>query len=359
MRITYSFPYEAFVALQPPFVPLDRPELGLILFFQFAGALAGIGFMLITVRIVHLFGWTPWPSAPMYRGAAEFALGGFAVAAVWYFRRRSAQSMRREHDEFLRDRYARLHCRNERFFEATDEGLVFGCNCSNELVPWSRLTAMVESPLGFVVAGERDSHIVPNTGFANAAQRTEFRRLLSENLNRNKTLSARTVEFECSRRDWRDAGWLRFKAGGWTRVVALTVQACGGVGMILYFGPFVDYDARFDSPFVAAAVAFVAIVVILMLVIRRRPSGYFGPLKASFAEDAIYVQSPVSESRVPWPQVTGCMIDRKCLILVQSSLAMLLIPSRYISPVQGGYIMKLLSEKLTRGRGALARPGQN
>jgi hypothetical protein len=356
MRLTYTIPYEAFVALQPPFVSEEGPGLGLMLFFQFAGALAGIGFMLMAVRAAHIVGWTPWPSAPLYRGAIEFALGAFAVVGVWYFRRRSAKSMQREHTEFLRDSYSRLHCRSARFVEVTDEGLVFGCDCKKAINPWNRLSAVVESPLGFMIAGGRETQIVPSAAFGSEAQRTEFRQLLSDKLNENKTFNARTIEFECVAEDWRNAAWLRFKAGGWLRAIGVAILACFGAGMILYFGPMVDYDARFDPPFVAGAIAFVALVLLLLWMRRRRPKPYLGPLKVAFAEDAIYVQSRASESRVPWHQVTGLLIDRKCLILVQRFTTVLLIPGRYISPVQGRYIVELLREKLVRGRGVSTGP---
>jgi hypothetical protein len=356
MRISYAVSYEAFVALQPPFVPQDPPGRGLFFFFQFAGALAGIGFMLLAVRIAYLLGWSPWPSAPLPRALAELALGGLPILGIWIARRRSARSTRRQHDEFLRDQYTRLHCREQRFVEVTEEGLVFGCDCKTAMRPWNLLTALVETPLGFVVSGGRETQVIPNNAFADEAGRTEFRALLSEKLNQDKTLSARTLEIECTREDWHNAGWLAFRVGGWVRAATFAFMACAGVGMILYFGPFVDYDARFDPPFVAAAAAFVTVVAILILVFRRKPVRYLGPLKISFAEDAIYVQSPTSESRIPWHHVTGCMIDKKCLILTSRSFGLLLIPGRFITPTQGKYILEILREKLTRGRGALAGP---
>lgn len=348
MRVSYSVSYEAFVALQPPFTPIEPVGYGLFFFFEWVVAITGIGFVLVIVRIAYLLGLTSWPSADLLKGVAILALGGLPLLGVLIARRVSARSARRNHEEFLRASYSRLHCRDQRFVEIKEEGLVFGCACKTALKPWSQLTVLVESPASFIVAARSETQIIPKVAFPTEGDRTEFRALFSEKLNQDKTLNARTIEFVCSRADWNSVEWLRFKAGGWLRLMILALGVCIGVAMILFFGPIFDENARVAPPFIAAACAFAVIVVSLILLFRRRPARYLGPLKISFAEDAIYVQSPVSESRIPWQFVTGCVGDKRSLILLYRPSSVLLLPLRFVPSTQSRYILELLKAKLLR-----------
>ena len=348
MRVTYPISYQAFTALQPPFAPIAPMGRGLFFFYQFAVPVAGIGFELIAVRIAYLLGWTSWRSADLAHGIAIFALGAIPVLGVVMARRISARKARRDHDDFLRGNYERLHCRDNRFVELAPDGLSFGCACRSKLHPWSQLSTVVETPHVFVIVTRMDTQIIPKDAFPSEAARTEFRTLLSEKLNENKSLQARTIEFVSTPSDWRNASLLRFKSGGWVRVLVLLWSVCVGIAMILFFAPIFDDSARVATPFVAAAGLFALLVVVFLAAFRRKPLRYLGPLKVSFAEDAIYIQSPTSEARVPWSHITGCAGDRKSMVFLYRPLSILLIPLRAIPPAQSQYIFELLKAKLTK-----------
>jgi hypothetical protein len=348
MRVSYPVSYQSFVALQPPFVPIAPMGRGLFFFFQFAVPVAGIGFELIAVRVAYLFGWTSWRSANLTHGFAILALGALPILGVVLARRASARKARRDHDDFLRGNYESLHCRDNRFVELTPDGLSIGCACKSKLHPWSQLSTVVETPAVFILATRLDTQIIPKDAFASEASRTEFRTLLSEKLNENKSLHARTIEFVCTPADWRDASRLRLKSGGWIKVLALAFSVCGAIAMILFFAPILDDSARVAPPFIAAACGFALLVVILLVVFRRKPFRYLGPLKVSFGEDAIYVQSPTSEGRIPWSHITGCAGDRKCMVFLYRPFSILLIPLRAIPPAQAEYVFGLLKAKLTK-----------
>lgn len=348
MRVTYLVSYDSFVALQPLFAPNAPMGHGLGFFLMFAIPVAGVGFELIAVRVAYLLGWTSWRSANLTHGFAILALGALPVLGVVIARRVSARNARSNHEGFLRGNYERLHCRDNRFVEATPEGLSFGCACKSKLRPWSQFSTFLETPAAFIIVTRQDTQIIPKDAFPSEAARTEFRSLLSEKLNENRSPHARAIEFVCTRADWRDASLLRIKSGGWLQIVGSAVFVCLGIVMILFYGPFFDNGARVAPPFIAAACLFALIVVILFAAFRRKPSRYLGPLKVSFAEDAIYIQSPSSEGRIPWNQVTGCAGDRKSMVFLYRPLSILLIPLRAIPPAQSQYIFELLKAKLTK-----------
>lgn len=348
MRVSYPISYESFVALQPPFAPIAPMGRGLFFFYQFAVPVAGIGFELIAVRVAYLLGWTSWRSAALSHGFAILALGALPVFGVVMARRISARKARRDHAEFLRGNYEHLHCRDSRFVELTPEGLSFGCACENRLHPWSEFSTLLETQAVFIVVTRQDIQIIPKDAFPSEAARTEFRTLLSEKLNENKSLHARTIDFVCTPADWRNASWLRLKSGGWVRVLVLAWSVCVGIAMVLFFAPIFDDSARVAPPFIAAACVFALLVLALLLVFRRKPLRYLGPLKVSFADDAIYVQSPSSEGRVPWSHITGCAGDNKSMVFLYRPLSILLIPLRAIPPAQSQYIFELLKAKLTK-----------
>lgn len=346
VRVPYAISYEAYVATQRPFTPLDPVGFGLLFILEFAVMVAGIGFVLVAVRVTFLLGATPWRSANLAKGIGVFALGGLPILGIWMGRKISARKMLREHNEFLRASFGRLHCRDQRFIEVQDEGVIFGCACKTPLIPWPQLSTLSETESNFVIAAGSEMHIIPKPAFPTEAERTEFRTMLSEKLHQTKTLTARTIEFECRNADWRNARWLLFKAGGWKFQAMMAVSACVGTIMILSFAPAFDDHARFTAPFIAAACIFAAIVLMLVVLLRRKPARYRGLLKVSFAEDAIYVQSPVSEIRIPWHMVTGCIGDKRSLILIQRPFSMLLIPVRSMLRAQGEYIIERLRAKL-------------
>src|SRR4029077_7796716 len=137
-------------------------------------------------------------------------LSAASILGVWIASRISVRQTRRQHEDFLEDGYAHLHCRNERFVESTEEGLLFGCNCDQVLRSWSQFMASIETDKSFVLYTNFEVLDIPKAAFSGGGEQTEFRALLSQRLTQEKSLTARAIEFSSNAQDWRHASWLLF-----------------------------------------------------------------------------------------------------------------------------------------------------
>lgn len=82
-------------------------------------------------------------------------------------------------------------------------------------------------------------------------------------------------------------------SAGWLMVAALEVV------VILFFVPFFNDIGRLAPPFEVGACAFVLLLAFATSLLRQKRTMIESPLKIWVAEDAIYLQSPVSEARIP------------------------------------------------------------
>jgi hypothetical protein len=347
MRVSYSISQDTFVGLQPPFLaiePLGR-ALFFFLFLHFVTIFTGVGFVLVFVHIAYFLGQSPPPSSSLTNATMLFGLGVVVLAGVWVAREIIVRNSRKQREQFLRDRYSSLHCRDDRFVETTEDGLLFGCGCKTDSIPWSHFTTLAETNGAFVLFTRAEVLVVPKGAFASEAARTEFRVILSERLSHDRSLTARAIEFACTRKDWHNAQWLQFKAGGWIRLAGLAALAALEGAMILFFVPLFDAGARWSGPFVAGACLFALLIVVLVFVLRRKPPLYRLPLKAWFSEEVIYIQSPIAEGRITWSQISGCIADRRSLILSNNGQVVLLIPQRCIPPAQREHFHALIRKK--------------
>ena len=315
-------------------------------FVAIATVCAGVGFILLTP---HLLPWID--HAPARTNLAQ-AIGVFSVSVISLLcvrggRRLSERKTLAQQEDFLRDSYARLHCRDRRFVETTEEGLMIGCDCEEVLREWPQLTTMAETDKYFALCTNMEVLNIPKTAFPTEGDRTEFRATLAQHLTGTKPATARAVQFVCEREDWRNASWLQFKMGGWMRVASLLYLLCAVPAFGLFLIPYFDVNAEnLSASLISGACIFGLALVLVTLLLRHKKFRHALPTKVSFAEDAIYVEYPVAEARIPWTHVTGCIADKKSLLLGQRDKSVILIPQRCMAPAQREYILEMLRQKI-------------
>lgn len=346
MRVSYSIPYGTFVSLEPPFVPIGPIGRGLCFMMYFAVTFAGAGFVVLFVRLAFLLHLSPYPGGSLSKAFVVAGLGSFPLAGIWLLRKISANQARRQQEDFLRDTYQRLHCRDERFFETVEDGLLFGCCCRAARKKWPEFNMLLETDQDFVLGFENETHAIPKAAFHSEADRTGFRALLSAHLAQNKSFTARAIEFTCTRADWRNAWWLQFKLGAWLGSAGWIMLAALEVVAILFFVPFLNDIGRLAPPFEVGACVFVLLLAFANSLLRQKRTAVKLPLKIWIAEDAIYLQSPVAEARIPWSHITACIYDQKSLLLLHNARPVVVIPQRFIAPAQREYVLTVLRAKL-------------
>jgi hypothetical protein len=348
MRVSYSISYDTFVNQQPKFKATEPPSRGLLFFMQFAIVFSGIGFVLILAHIFSSLDQSPPPTTSVTKAICILAISALSLLGIWIARRISARRLESQHEEFLRDSYSRVHCRDHRFVDVSDEGLVFGCNCGQVSRPWSQFVTQLETQSNFLLYTRSEVLEIPKIAFLSEGDRTEFRSFLSRQLTQEKSLAAPAIEVACTRADWRRARWLRFRAGGWVRAAAFTATALFMAGLILYFVPFVEGHEQSSLAVITATCLFTLLSVITVLRFLRTPIPVWIllPIKIWVAADAIYMGSPIGEIRIPWVHLTNCLVDRRSVLFTEAGRSLILIPQRCISPAQRDQIMTQLRAKL-------------
>jgi hypothetical protein len=346
MRVNYGVSFESFAGLEPAFQPVAPLAAGVRFSLALVIEILGAAFVLLFVHGASLLGFTAETGGSVVRAAIAFVLAAACLGTVWGWRKWQGRKTLREHTDFQRLKYGKLHCPNRRFVETWESGLLFGCDCGAQQMPWSGISTLLENERDFIIASAVQTEAVPKAAFASEAERTRFRALLSEKMTANKDLTARSVEFAYTAQDWRNAEWLQFKMGAWKRELLLAVMACWATGLSLVFLQFINDIHELTPAYYAGGVVFAAMLIAVSSAVRRPRVQTGIPFKVGFAEDAIYVESPVVEMRILWQAVTGCLADKKSLLFIHSRKRLLLIPLRSMAPLQGMYVFRMLSAKL-------------
>ena len=178
------------------------------------------------------------------------------------FRKLSARRTVREHGEFLRDSYGRLHCRDRRFVETTEDGVVFGCDCKTEAETWADVGSWWEMDGEFLLFTRRNTVGIPKGAFGTEGERTEFRATLSGHAG--KDALSQIAKFFASRGDWKRARWLLFMKEGWIRCGALLLWAGCMTVFILMALPFFGSNDAWSAPSLIGACGFTLAAVSLL-----------------------------------------------------------------------------------------------
>ena len=346
MRINYGISFDSFSRMQPALQPAAPVAAGLRFSLAFIIEILGAAFVMLFVHVAFLLGFSQQSGGSVITAVIAFVLAGGCLLAVWGWRKWQARDSLRKQADFQRFKYGKLHCPDRRFVETLQSGLLFGCDCGAQEMAWGGISTLLENDRDFIIAGTTQTEAVPKAAFASEAERTEFRALVSDRMTENKSATARSVEFAYTAQDWRHARWLQFKMGAWKRELMLAVMACWATGLSLFFLQFMNDVHDLTPAYYAGGAAFAAILIAVSSAVRRPKVQTGIPFRVSFADDAIYVESPAVEMRILWQAVTGCLADRKSLLFIHSKKRLLLIPLRSLAPLQGMYIFQLLGAKL-------------
>jgi|GEM_PF-6512234 hypothetical protein len=344
MRVSYSLSLETYKKLQQPFEAIEPVRGGLFFFLYLVTIEAGIGVAMLSGQFYSLLnhsrgpGWLP--------SIEVFGLGASLLAGVWVFRRLSVRRAAKDQGEFLSESYARLHCRDQRFVEATEEGLAFGCNCDKKVDNWSDVLGWAESQSDFVLWTRRNVASIPKEAFATEGERTQFRTTLLEHANGGSDLLNRSVEFCANQKDWQHAKWLLFKRGGWVHSGRLLLLAVCVTIFILMGLSLIDPDDMWSPPSVIGALGLSLAAAFLLDPLRRSLQGPKIPMKAWFAEDAIYVRAEKFALRIPWGMIVWWQADTKILIFHYRPRSVLLIPLRAVPMSQFKFILEVILARL-------------
>jgi hypothetical protein len=254
MRVSYSLSFETYKKLQPPFEAIEPLGRGLFFALYLVTIEVGVGFTMLTVQLYALLSDLPAPEPGWLASLEIFGFGAALLAGVWGFRKLSARRAVREHGEFLRDSYDRLHCRDRRFVETTKDGVVFGCDCKTEAETWAHVRSWWEMDGEFLLSTRRNTVSIPKEAFVTEGERTEFRATLSGYAG--KDALSEIAKFFANRGDRKRARWLLFMGGGWVRSGALILWAGCVAVFILMALPFFGSNDAWSVPSVIGACGF-------------------------------------------------------------------------------------------------------
>jgi len=262
MRVSYSLSFETYKKLQPPFEAIEPLGRGLFFALYLVTIELGVGFTMLTVQVYAALSDLPAPEPGWLASLEIFGFGAALLAGVWGFRKLSTRRAIREHGEFLRDSYGRLHCRDRRFVETTKDGVVFGCDCKTEAETWEDVGSWCETDGEFVLSTRRNTVSIPKGAFVTEGERTEFRATLSDHAG--KDALSEVAKFFANRRDWKRARWLLFVRGGWFRLGALFLWAGCVTVFILMALPFFGSNDAWSVPSLIGSCGFTLAAAFLL-----------------------------------------------------------------------------------------------
>lgn len=328
MQLQYSVSFEDFKTLQPPFEVKAGKNAGYKGVLVACGLIAALGVFCLAKN----FGWQV--------GAFLIGLGGIAAAAAYFYEKRSAQKVEEQHNQKLTTAYQHIHCRDERFFEADENGFTMKCKCGALTRPWSELTGFSETKNHVALGTKSGWQIIPKSAFASPAVLTEFRASLSEKVNHGKQVTARHVDFMCTREDLRHAQWVHLvRAGGWRSLAkAFATFTCAA------YGAFVIGKAAHNTAITAGLIGGLLAIPLLKSAGKRRKIKFL-PLRIYFDDQGLFLQDPMTQARAPWSQFAGYLENKQLLLLYGNPRKYRIIPKRALLG-QGAELEKVIKSKL-------------
>ena len=312
MRLTYAIKFEDFKTLQAPF-PTS------------AGKNAGFKGVLVACALIALLG-----VFCLVQGfglpVAGFLIGLGAVAATgaYFYEQRSVQAKREKYEKRIAQEFQRIHCRDQRIFEADESGFTASCKCETVTRPWSELTSFSEIKTHFAFNTKMGGQILPKSAFASEAQMTEFRALATGKLNQDKPATAPHFDFALRRSDYREAYWLHtLKGGGWRGLAkALVTYSC------ITYGVFVLWNSLAANPAARFGLISGLLVPPVLMLARRQRRQYLGPLRVYFSEQGLHLQDPANQSRSSWDQFAGYLEGDRLMLLYYNTKLYRIVPKR-------------------------------
>ena len=329
MRLTYAVSFEDFRTLQPPFATRAGNNAG------FKGVLAACGL----ISLLGVLSLVEGVGLPV--GLFLMGLGIVAAIAAYFYEQHSVHAKEKEYKEKLDRAFQQIHCRDQRIFEANENGFITNCQCGTVTRPWSELTSFSENKTHFALSTKMGGQLLPKSAFSSEAEATEFRALVSGKLNQDKPMTAPHLDFALNRADLRAAYWLHtFRGGGWRALLkTLTIYGCM-IYVVIALWPSVSDGIRAGS--IGGLV-----VLPLLRVLGKRRKHYFGPLRIYFSEEGLHLQDPTSQTRTSWKQFIGYLEGNSVMLLYYNPKLYRLVPKRSLTGPSARF-RDLVEGKLTK-----------
>ena len=272
-------------------------------------------------------------------------LGLLSAVAGYFYHQYSCKKAVERYEKTIAAAYRKLHCSKQRVLELGSDSFTVGCQCGTLTRPWSELTAVSENEKFFQLGAKGSPVIVPKTAFASESARTEFRALLSERLNRDRSIAARRLQFTIGPEDYKRASSLHnAKAGGWRFLVKrVAVLICAVLGA----GAIVGAMAEPRNPAIVCGLFGAVLAGPLIRMAQRRRARYFGPLEIRFDEENLFLRIPGSEARQKWADYIGYLADDQVVVLYSHPQVYRIIPQRALT-TNGPDFMALVESKLPK-----------
>lgn len=317
MKLTYAIPLEEFRTWQPAFTTQAVRNAG----FQAA---------LSVCVLVSLLGADLWVQG--YGSSVGWflmSLGVVAAAASYLLDQQSVRKARERYERSILLAYQRVHCREQRSFEAGEDGFTRSCRCGTITRPWSELTRFSEGKSLFFLGSHFDGVVVLKSAFASEGEITEFRKLVVDKLNQNRPATSRPLDFAHTSDDYRDAYFLHLlRAGGWRAGV-------GNLGKQILFAYVAFAIWKFTDPGSAHALGVVLAAAFLganfLRIALMQGRHYWGPLRLYFTEAGLYSQDPGTLVWTPWKQFVGYLESDKIFLIYYNPRLYRIIPKRALA----------------------------
>lgn len=331
MRLTYTIKFEDFRTLQPPF-PTS------------AGSNVGFKGVLIACSLIAALGvFCLMQGFGLPVGGFLIGLGLVAATCAYFYEQRSVQTKKEKYEKKIATEFQRIHCRDQRVFEADENTFTTSCKCGTISRPWSELTSFSENKTHFAFNTKMGGQILPKSAFASEAQITEFRALATGKLNQDKLVTAPHFDFALRRADYREAYWLHtLKGGGWRGLAkALAIYAC------MMYGVFVLWNSiAANNPGARAGLIGGLVGLPLLRVARTQRRQYLGPLRVYFSDQGLHLQDPANQSRASWDQFVGYLEGDGMMLLYYNPKLYRIVPKRALAG-QAARFQTLVEAKLS------------
>jgi hypothetical protein len=311
MRLSYSITFEDFKALQRSFTLRAGNNAG------FKGVIGAC----VLIAALGVFCQVQGMGIPV--SGFLIGLGVVAAGAAYLYEQRSVVAKKRKYDENLVLNYQRVHCRDQRTFEADQNGFTISCRCETVSRPWSELISLSENDAHFAFGTKMGMQIIPKSAFATPAAVTEFRAFVSDKLNQGKSVTSPHIDVVYTPDDYRHAKSVHAMKGGgwrwWLRTIA--TYACIVIGAY-----FIWNAIAVGSPAVRAGIAGGLVGLPLLRLMKKRGKDYLGTMRLYFSPEGLHAQFAARQSRWPWSHFIGYLEDDRVLLLYLNPRLYTVIP---------------------------------
>jgi hypothetical protein len=322
MKLRYAVVFEDFKTLQPPFTIRAGKNLG------FKGVLVACG--LIGLLGVFLL----WQGSGLPVGVFLIGLGFVAAMAAYFYEQHSVRAKEKQYEKNLAVAFQRIHCREQRMFEANESGFTTSCKCGTVTCRWSELTSFSENKTHFAFSSKMGGQIIPKSVFSTEAEITEFRALVSGKLNQDRPVTAPHFDFALRVEDYRAAYWIHtLKGGGWRGLLrAVAIYGCTMCGTYFLWNSIAAHNDAARAGLISGLAA-----LTLVKITKQRRKHYLGPLRVYFSEEGLHLQDPTNQTRTAWRQFVGYLPGGEIILLYYSPKLYRIIPRRALTGQAAGF----------------------